>query len=1199
MTRKTWLRNLWLIPAAQLLWAGPVCAQMHGDKGNAAEHSEDGVMLPGPARDPLAKLPRHLPGRLVVKLKEGKNTEHIRDSIDRHGLKVSQKKLANTSHQRFKDLYDLRAGKDEDLSALADELKANPAVEYAEPVPLFYTQLIPNDPLYPQQWSHQKTQASSGWDITTGSPSVVVAVIDTGVAYSHPDLSANIWRDSQGNPGKDFVDIVPSDYIAAGYQLISGEDYQTVDFDPSDYNGHGTHVAGIIAAAGNNGVGVSGVCPQCRVMPLRAGFSVRQNGSDYGVLDGNAIANAIIYAADNGAKVINMSFGGPASQLESDALNYADSKGVVLVAAAGNSNTSATDNSYPAAYSNVVSVAATDQNDVRAWYSNYGSWVSVAAPGGDGSSSYPIVSTVPYTGSLGNSSGYAGLSGTSMASPYVAGLAGLILSKNPALTGRQVAEVLKQGVDAVTVSNQQYIGSGRVNVSKALQINTVSSATVSITSPAADFMTGQPLAITGSASAPYQVFYGAGSYPSSWTQIGSGPATSGVLATLDPAILPAPYGDYTVKVTAQDANGSVSSQVHGNIGKQFLPGWPQKFTSYGSAYLWNSPNLADIDNDGLDEIVVTGRDSSGRGTISVYKQDGTLLSGWPQTMAYNGTSLELGAAVGDLDQDGNREIVAAVQDPYNSLHPTLMCWDRFGNLRWSKNLEAGNPTLNPTLADLYGDGKLEIITETYNSSLYVLDGLGNVKWSYPLGEYDSWYNEKTVAVADLDGDGKKEIVKNVIRNIRYAAGDTYRTTGGSLMVFNSDGTVRWRHDWPEAGEPLTAKYYEFYPVGSPVVGDINNDGLPEVMVQLAAWKGNDSGTTEVTTRFFAFDSNGNVLPGWPVVTPGYFSWAEMALGDLKQDGFRELVAANRNLLYAIKYDGSQLFAPLSLQVQGNLSIADVTGDGTPDIVAFDGTNFNVVRPDGTYSTLPITSRNSGSNMHNTPVLADLNKSGTLKLVFPEAGSRALLWAWDLQVPFDQPAQQWGMFGFDSLHSGLLASPSLSPVSIATGTLPSAALGTPYSLTLSATGGTAPYRWALTRGGLPAGLTLNAATGVISGTPITGGSSSFTLRTVDAQSASASKSFSLASTGGLAPVLLFGRGLYYSLLQDAYNNSQDGDIIELQGITFSETPYFRRNITVTLQGGFDGSFASATGSTLLSGALSVRDGKVKMNGVVLR
>ena len=381
----------------------------------------------------------------------------------------------DTPAAKLENIYLLKSKKDGlDIGKMAADYEDSSLVEYAEPNYIAKASLVPNDTKYSQQWAHQNAKAESGWDIITGSSGVIIAVIDTGVDYTHEDLKDNIWEDADGNPGKDFVDIDTSVWTNKGYELISGEDYEGVDYDPSDYLGHGTHVAGIAAAKGNNSVGVSGVCLNCKIMPLRAGFAIKDNGVIEGVFDREDVAKAITYAADNGADVINMSFGGSYSETEKEAIDYAYSKGVILVAAAGNENSEDTDKeksgSYPAALDNVIAVAATAKDDTRASYSNYGDWVDVSAPGGN--SDNGILSTVPTTALWGDSSGYASSwKGTSMASPYVAGLAGLVIAKYSSYSQSEIKAKITSGADSIDSLNSGYsgkLGSGRVNLYNSL-----------------------------------------------------------------------------------------------------------------------------------------------------------------------------------------------------------------------------------------------------------------------------------------------------------------------------------------------------------------------------------------------------------------------------------------------------------------------------------------------------------------------------------------------------------------------------------------------------------------------------------------------------------------------------------------------------------------------------------------------------------
>lgn len=280
---------------------------------------------------------------------------------------------------------------------------------------------VPNDPRFPEMWNLAKIRAEQGWDITVSSPAVVIAVIDTGADRNHPDLQGKL---------------VPA------YDFVNG------DSDPSDDQGHGTHVAGTAAAVTNNGIGIAGVAWEAKIMPLKA-LSASGAGAH------SWIANAIVWATDHGADVINMSLGGPyTSATMREAVNYAWNHGLVLVAAAGNGNTS--NPTYPAAYENVMGVAATTQTDQRASFSNYGSYISVASPG------VSILSTT-------RGASYQAWSGTSMATPHVAGLVALLKSLHPDWSNVQIRETIEESaVDLGTPGWDVVFGSGRIDAYTAL-----------------------------------------------------------------------------------------------------------------------------------------------------------------------------------------------------------------------------------------------------------------------------------------------------------------------------------------------------------------------------------------------------------------------------------------------------------------------------------------------------------------------------------------------------------------------------------------------------------------------------------------------------------------------------------------------------------------------------------------------------------
>ena len=322
-------------------------------------------------------------------------------------------------------------------------------VKFAEPNYTYRASVVPNDTRFGEQWNLSIINANLAWDVTVGSSGVIVAVIDSGVDYNHSDLSANIWNNPDEVPGNGIDDDgngYTDDY--RGWNFVASNN-NPMDDDP---DGHGTHVSGIIAATTNNNLGVAGLTWRCLLMPLKA-----LDYDGYGLA--SDIADAIIYAADNGADVINISLGDyNHSETVLEAIEYAHQRDCIIIASSGNDGLEGV--SYPAAYPYVIAAGATNSSDSIASYSDYGNEIDVSAPGGGVFQG--ILSTTKF-----NTYGY--MLGTSMASPHVAGLAALIRSIYPTLTARAVERQIESTCDDKGITGwDKFYGFGRINAQNAV-----------------------------------------------------------------------------------------------------------------------------------------------------------------------------------------------------------------------------------------------------------------------------------------------------------------------------------------------------------------------------------------------------------------------------------------------------------------------------------------------------------------------------------------------------------------------------------------------------------------------------------------------------------------------------------------------------------------------------------------------------------
>jgi len=640
---------------------------------------------------------------------EGFLTTGIR-SIDelnmQYGATTAEHIFAEETDPSFSNIYKLQFPSNMDMFAVADEYSNDINVEFAEPNYIGHLcgteeigdksisynpiapSVIPDDPYFDMQWALDNTGQNGGtpdadidapeaWDTETGDEDVVIAVIDTGVDYTNPDLgnctqgiieiecnfesphpindtfgqtisfpeydsfSVHFTRINlvQGAIIFDFAestnygfigDVNLTDYWLPfteygyptitieggplgngsggwGYKIdkvklmtwtnlseqsdkfVDGYDFRHDDPDPIDYIGHGTHCAGIAAAVMNNGVGIAGVAPNCKIMPIKV-------GGWSGISEEDA-ADGINYAVDNGADIISMSWGGPIvqSKLVERALIYADLNGVVLVAAAGNDAISSKELSFPASYDKVIAVAATDRNDTKTLWSNYGPWVDVAAPGNDilslrahATDMYDTYPPWKYcVPPFDTNAILYRASGTSMSCPMVAGVVALILSKNPSLTPREVLTVLRSSTDPV--NSDKYIGTGRINAHTAVDkaAHVVAELDDSLVYKALE---GRNAVIKGTAKGlefeRYTVEYGLGIYPDSWNLIGGGTSRvyGGKLASWDDTTT-VEDGVYSIRLTVTSGDLTYEDRttvIVDNVASEFYvdddytgstPGW--------------------------------------------------------------------------------------------------------------------------------------------------------------------------------------------------------------------------------------------------------------------------------------------------------------------------------------------------------------------------------------------------------------------------------------------------------------------------------------------------------------------------------------------------------------------------------------------------------------------------------------------------
>ncbi|MGH3063521.1 MAG: S8 family peptidase [Gaiellaceae bacterium] len=463
---------------------------------------------------------------ILVRFEPGAAQERALDTVD--ATLVERMPLGGLVRARLDPGVSLAAA-DRALERRSDVVAAGPNRTYE----LYAT---PDDTLYPELWGLEAIGAPLAWDVTQGSNSVVVAVVDTGADVTHPDLDANIWTnpDESANGLDDDTNGLVDD--------LKGWDFASGDPNVNDANGHGTHVSGTIGAEGNNAAGVTGVNWRLKVMPLRAGNST---------LSGLAIEQAFRYACAEGAQVVNGSFGSPSPDpFVRDAIE--DCPGTLFVFAAGNESTNNdAQPRYPCNYSatNIVCVAASEEDETLAPFSNYGlTNVDLAAPGAG------ILSTIP-----GGTFDY--FDGTSMASPHVAGAAALVLSHRPTLTPLELKNTLLLSVDKAPAYSGAVKTGGRLNVARALshEVTPPTGLTVSSPSHAGGWSANSTVQVAWSGAADEN---GIGAYSFAFSPVADFVPDEMKDTTATTLTMSLPDGEHWFHVRAVDGQGNWGRAVH-------------------------------------------------------------------------------------------------------------------------------------------------------------------------------------------------------------------------------------------------------------------------------------------------------------------------------------------------------------------------------------------------------------------------------------------------------------------------------------------------------------------------------------------------------------------------------------------------------------------------------------------------------------
>jgi len=992
-----------------------------------------------------------------------KGVEEPQKELTKIKAKFSDKKVNEAEFLKI-DLsrtYKLIFDKSISVEDQIQQLSESNQFEYVEPNYIVKTALIPNDPYYldsypdiigdrdpswnppyDYQWNLKKINMEEAWDINTGSDSLKVAVVDTGVDCSHQEMIG---------------------------QCLVGYDFVNNDADPIDDEGHGTHVAGLIGSLTNlalpNNKGIAGIAFSSRILPIKV---LNENGS--GSFDW--VAQGIQYAAVQGAKVINMSLSNnvPITFIPltlKEAIDSAFALNVVIVASAGNSSDDVGNGYWPANYPGVIAVGGTSEEDSILAFSNYGN-VSVVAPGGE-SSCLPAGQNQPLgcfnilslkassvsdsdpriIGPL-NEKIYLRSAGTSMSSPHVSALAALLLANNALLDYREVKSTIEYtSLDLGDIGIDRTFGYGLINAQAALELPSPPPI-AEITIPRYYGFPGGVSEIIGSATGSsfdhFSITLGEGENPNDWitdgvflTGEGENPVEKDILATVDFSSYNP--GTWTLKLEVFGNNQTrIERRVLVKVDPNLMPGWPQPLDGNTSGYLDESMFIAtDLDNDGQKEIF---SQSDGE-YVYLWDVQGQLLPGFPKYVSYDqfiNPDIGLGTpAVADLDDDGQKEIVYSInacksQPPfYCVFRLDLIKKDGLSLPNWPKVIGPTSEyrTLSsPVISDIDNDGQKEIIV--YESGVGLLHA-----YEYDGSELYDWpkniNNGGTISVGDINNSGSQEIVITNDQNIY-------------VYKINPFG-LKWSKNLLFPGN--TESYYSW---AKPTLVDLNNNGKLEIIVSAGS---NNLSSSEGAV--FIYDSNGNSYPNWPQNTRSINnnsgSWngnchrSMPTVGDVDGDGELEVIVGTskgRVMIYKLNGDRYNILygESTSSNFDRGLALSDLDADGLPDII---GGASRMMYNDGAFFAWPYNwtfgspffpGWPKNTLIFSAPQVTDVDLDGQVEII--ALGKANLdepdqIYVWKEGSINDQ-SFEWSVYGCDEERTGvfkrtiMLPSPSPSPSS---------------------------------------------------------------------------------------------------------------------------------------------------------------------------